>query len=466
MTSNSTPKPADTQLDAALIEAAVKSDAVGTALLLEQGADPDVRVASEADAPLLLVVMGWRANPNLRVLSAAHTRAEQSKPIVELLLQAGADIHACAEDGSNALSLTLALGWRDTADYLLDHGIDVNVRSSRTGCTALMHCRDSVLLDRLLERGAMIDAQDNWGNTALLQAVRGKQLTLVKALLERGADIHIKCRNGVDDALSFARLARDQKMVSLLEHAIRKGHQVAEPRLLSLELLTSAPLERMKAFYHQTLGLRVLEAQPDRLTIGADQTRLTFVMAGPDGGNPFYHFAFNIPENKIRAAHTWQKERTELLPIPAGLRDPRYPDDIVNYSHWNAHSLFFYDPGGNVVEYIARHDLDNGAAGPFGSEDLLYASEIGLIVDDVPAAASKLKEIAGVDQYGGGSDQFTALGDERGLLLVMKRGRILNFHPSGTEKAAQVFRTVVRVRGDRRTNYLMPGFPYEISVEE
>jgi catechol 2,3-dioxygenase-like lactoylglutathione lyase family enzyme len=234
---------------------------------------------------------------------------------------------------------------------------------------------------------------------------------------------------------------------------------------LSLELLTSAPLEKMRAFYQQTLGLRLLEAQPDRLTIGAGQTRLTFVQAGPDAGNPFYHFAFNIPENKIPAAHAWQQERTPLIPIPAGQRDARYPDDVVNYSHWNAHSIFFYDPGGNVVEYIARHDMDNGAPGPFGSEDILYASEIGLIVDDVAAVASTLKEVAGVEPYRGGSDQFTALGDERGLLLVMRRGRILNFHPTSDEKAAQVFRTVAHVKGGRRTKVLLPGFPYELSVE-
>jgi catechol 2,3-dioxygenase-like lactoylglutathione lyase family enzyme len=245
-----------------------------------------------------------------------------------------------------------------------------------------------------------------------------------------------------------------------------KGRKETSPRILRLELLTSAPLAKMKAFYHQSLGLRVLDEQPDRLTIGAGGTRLTFVKAAPEDGNPFYHFAFNIPQNKILAAYTWQKERTPLLPIPAGLRDPRYPDDVVDYSHWNAHSLFFLDPGGNVVEYIARHDLNNRAQGPFRSADILYASEIGLIVEDVHATALKLKEVVGLDAYRGGSDPFAALGDERGLLLVMKRGRILNFSPSDKEKAAQVFRTVVCVRGVKQTKYLFPEFPYEVSIEE
>jgi hypothetical protein len=236
------------------------------------------------------------------------------------------------------------------------------------------------------------------------------------------------------------------------------------PRIRGLELLTAAPLAEMKSFYQQSLGLPVLEDRPDRLTVAAGATPIAFVPARPDGGRPFYHFAFNIPENKVRAARAWQLERSPLLPIPARLRDPEYPDDVVNYSHWNAHSLFFFDPAGNVVEYIARHDLGNAADGPFTSSDILYASEIGLIVDDVPATAATLCGVVGVEQYRDGSDQFTALGDERGLLLVMQRGRLLSFD-APERKAADVFRTTARVRGARSTRFHVAEFPYEVVME-
>src|SRR5262249_491893 len=75
----------------------------------------------------------------------------------------------------------------------------------------------------------------------------------------------------------------------------------AGPRLRRLELRSSAPLAKMAEFYQQTLGLRVLEDAPGRLTIDAGQTRLTFLRASAEDGKPFYHFAFNIPENKILA---------------------------------------------------------------------------------------------------------------------------------------------------------------------
>jgi hypothetical protein len=239
------------------------------------------------------------------------------------------------------------------------------------------------------------------------------------------------------------------------------------PRLVALELLTEATLSDLERFYAGTLGLPIVARGERRLTIAAGSTQLTFVAAPAKSGHPFYHFAFNIPENKIVDALTWQKERSPLLPIPERLRDPKYPPEVVDYRHWNAHSIFFLDPGGNVVEYIARHDLKNAAGGVFSARDILYASEIAFIVDDVTAAATTLKRVVGVDQYRGGDGNFTALGDEEGLLLVMKRGRILNFQPQSDEKAARVFSTGARVRGRRPAESPdpFPGFPYTLTVE-
>jgi catechol-2,3-dioxygenase len=220
----------------------------------------------------------------------------------------------------------------------------------------------------------------------------------------------------------------------------------------------------MQQFYRDTLGLRLKEVGDERFTVVAGETLLTFEAATRDEGQPFYHFAFNIPENKIRAARDWQRERTPLLPIPPQLRDKAYPDDVVDYRHWDAHSVFFFDPAENVVEYIARHTLKNASPGDFSTKDILCASEIGLVVDDVAATATTLKGVAGVNQYRGGSDQFTALGDEHGLLLVMKRGRVVSFQ-SPRKKAVDVFRTAAAVRGGRAARFAMPKFPYEISVE-
>ena len=157
----------------------------------------------------------------------------------------------------------------------------------------------------------------------------------------------------------------------------------------------------MKAFYGKTLDLRIMDEGADRFSVEAGETRLTFI-AGTDvagGRGPFYHFAFNIPENKILPALEWQKARTPLLAIPERNRAAGYPIDVVDYRHWNAHSIFFLDPAGNVLEYIARHDLKNGNTAKFDWADLLYISEIGLVVDDVIEAAGQVRAMAAVPQY-------------------------------------------------------------------
>ena len=169
----------------------------------------------------------------------------------------------------------------------------------------------------------------------------------------------------------------------------------------------------------------------------AGGTRITFI-EDRQAANPFYHFAFNIPETRSSPRARGNSNALRCCRSRSANRASSLPPDIVDYSHWNAHSVFFLDPGGNVVEYIARHDLKNAADGPFRSSDILGTSEIGLIVDDVPGTVAKLRPALALEQYRGSSDDFAALGDEEGLVLVMRRGRILNFNPATQEKAARV----------------------------
>lgn len=234
-------------------------------------------------------------------------------------------------------------------------------------------------------------------------------------------------------------------------------------RIQRLVLETAASLRQMKEFYRGTLGLSILDERPDRLTIAGGVTSITFVKTKADGGNPFYHFAFNIPENKILSAREWQQKRTTVLPLFPALRDPKFPDDVIHFRSWNAHSIYFFDPAGNILEYIARHDLKNSAAGPFTSKDILYASEIGFVADDVPEMASQIGQSFGLTPYRQGTDAFTAVGDEHGLLLVFKRGR--NMSP-GLEKPtlADVFPTHADIRAGGVAKFEPSSFPYEINA--
>jgi catechol 2,3-dioxygenase-like lactoylglutathione lyase family enzyme len=239
------------------------------------------------------------------------------------------------------------------------------------------------------------------------------------------------------------------------------------PRILSLELLAGAPLSAMKAFYGKTLDLRLFNERPDRFTVEAGESTITFVTSqdAVGGRAPFYHFAFNIPENKILKALEWQKARTPMLAIPERNRAEGFPPEVVDYRHWNAHSVFFLDPAGNVVEYIARHDLKNGDPNAFSWADILYVSEIALVVDDVTAAADALKGMAGVTPYKAADGNFTAMGDEYGLLLVMKRGRVIDF-TGNADSGVRVYRTGVNLRGSKAAQHQLASYPYHLTIEE
>lgn len=237
------------------------------------------------------------------------------------------------------------------------------------------------------------------------------------------------------------------------------------PRILTLELASGAPLGAMKEFYGKTLDLGVGADQPDRFAFDAGETRLTFIEDGAGGPRPFYHFAFDIPENKIRAALEWQKSRTPLLPIPDSHRAAGYPAEVAAHAAWNAHSIFFLDPAGNLVEYIARHDVKNSDNTDFSWADLLYISEIALVVDDVPATMATLKDVAALGPYRGSSAELAAMGDEFGMVLVTRRGRRVDFAPDSHAPAA-VHRTALTVRGPKAADHPFANYPYRLGVEE
>jgi catechol-2,3-dioxygenase len=231
--------------------------------------------------------------------------------------------------------------------------------------------------------------------------------------------------------------------------------EVKQPLISSLRLLTTAPINELKEFYGKVLGLPVSSAGDQSLTVQAGKSSITFTKADGHGPRPFYHFAFNIPENKIEKAFAWQRKRTPIVhPNPSGPRDA-----IVNFRHWNAHSIFFLDPAGNLLEYIARHDLQNAVDGDFTVNDILYASEIGFIVDDVEKTGTAIKQSLGLNSYRP-SENFMPIGDEYGLLLMIQKGKIWSAHPNQVNEVG-VFKTSVSISRVQK-GWKSAGYPYEI----
>ncbi len=224
-------------------------------------------------------------------------------------------------------------------------------------------------------------------------------------------------------------------------------HGIADIRLLTTKL------DEQHRFYEKVLGLPVA-LYDNELIVTAGATRIVFQGTSKADGAPFYHFAFNIPENKLALAQSWQKERTQLI--------QRGGKDIVDFARWNAHSIFFNDPAGNILEYIARHDLKNAAKGVFSPADILYASEIGLVVDSIPQTVKMIREELGLDVYRDNSEAFASIGDEHALLILVKRDRL--WAPDKT-RAAKAHPLVAAIRGLKPASFTMRDFDYRIHID-
>lgn len=221
--------------------------------------------------------------------------------------------------------------------------------------------------------------------------------------------------------------------------------------ITSLELPTM-DLKVQRDFYANILELPV-KLTTSGLEVKAGKTDILFTQAEPDFEGA-YHFAFNIPENQFRASKEWISSRVPLL------CDESDKDEFASES-WNSHSVYFKDAAGNVLEFIARHNLKDAVNGAFDSRQILQVSEIGLPSEDVVGFASELCSRLGLSVFKQEpSETFTPVGDDQGLLILPARDRI--WKPDSGVPAKLL---PVKVTGEGNgKRWEVRGMPYEIKA--
>src|SRR5258708_11611611 len=142
--------------------------------------------------------------------------------------------------------------------------------------------------------------------------------------------------------------------------------------LLKEVQLQTNHLSALNNFYKEVLELTTGHSDKKSIVVTAGKSKLIFEETDADV-NPFYHFAFNIPSNKFEEAFEWMKQKVELL----WLED--YKSYIADFVNWHAKSFYFTDPAGNILELIARFDLNDIADEKFSSTHIRNISEIGLV---------------------------------------------------------------------------------------
>ena len=182
-----------------------------------------------------------------------------------------------------------------------------------------------------------------------------------------------------------------------------------------IKLLTNN-LAETKFFYHHILGFPIIIEEKNFISFQAGFSLLTFHETKEK--NPVYHFAFNIPCNKIEEALHWLELKTEIIKADG-------ETEIVDFKNWNAKAVYFLDNNENILEFIARSDLKNEDNKEFTSNSFISISEMAIVIDNVVKTATDLIQSLNISYFDKQkpAEEFAALGDDNGLLILSKAGR-------------------------------------------
>ena len=213
-------------------------------------------------------------------------------------------------------------------------------------------------------------------------------------------------------------------------------------------ILQTVYLQTLREFYSSILELPVQAPNKREMVIKIGASELVFMET--KSSKPSYHFAINVPSNKIEEARTWLSRKVELIWIE------EYKNDIAEFVGWHARSVYFFDPAGNILELIARFDLKNESAHQFSSKQFLCISEIGLVFekDEFEQRTNSLLTNYSLNYFNKQSPlpQFRAIGDDEGLFIVVPSHR--NWYP--TNSPSEIFPLVVEFTKNN-TNYQFIG---------
>ena len=138
----------------------------------------------------------------------------------EMLLQKGACVNKADKDGQTPLISAAGnkLPTNTFVNFLLDNGAKVGC-CDNNGNTALhfaVECGDEALCRLLAERGVPLEAKDDEGDTALSCAVVGVKPAVCQALLDAGADVNATTELGRTPLLVASHVG-ELEVVKLLE---------------------------------------------------------------------------------------------------------------------------------------------------------------------------------------------------------------------------------------------------------
>ncbi|WP_242202545.1 VOC family protein [Aestuariivivens insulae] len=171
-------------------------------------------------------------------------------------------------------------------------------------------------------------------------------------------------------------------------------------------------LQQQKYFYRDVLDFELVFSSEERIDFNVGNSILTFQYKESFNAS---HMAFNIPSNKINEALEWLQKKVEILTCENKL--------IANFESWNAEAVYFYDADKNIIEFIARKDLNVNTEDSFSSKSILSISEIAIATNNIESIYNAITKMKPIPIYSGDMSRFCALGNEEGLFIVINKSR-------------------------------------------
>ena len=160
----------------------------------------------------------WRTDINTALRDGKyplHVAAEKGRIVmVRTLLKHGAEINSTSSDGDTPVELAVLNGRTQIAELMLEQGASLDasrllLKAARAGVMD----RDTVRF--LIGLGADTESRNDAGDTPLLIAIRQDNHRLATHLVNQGADVNAKTRDG-QSALTLARALNFPELISLL----------------------------------------------------------------------------------------------------------------------------------------------------------------------------------------------------------------------------------------------------------
>lgn len=201
-------------------------------------------------------------------------------------------------------------------------------------------------------------------------------------------------------------------------------------------ILSTSNLAAQVSFYRDTLGFQLTSEDSTCAEFRTGNSILRFEVS--ENHTP-YHFAFNIPSHQEADAQEWLRERVSILDFES--------EEIIRFESWNARAIYFYDQDQNIIEFIARRNLGYEDIVPFSVNSVIEISEIGVPVEDIVPVYEHMQTELYLPVYSGSTERFCAIGDERGLFIVINKNVKTSWFPTEDSPKSSDFKVIIYQKG-------------------